>query len=142
MGCGICETVESIRRGEHAGLIAELSETYAVLGENQGLRGWCVLLLKEHREHLSELDSARQCRIFADVVRVAGAVREVVRPRRINYECLGNVAPHIHWHVIPRHEDDPEPRAPVWGWSAERLRGEMGEAERGELVLALRAAVG
>lgn len=139
--CPICGTLEQIRRGGHPGLIAELSETYAVLGDNQGLRGWCVLLLKGHREHLSELGLERQCLIFADVARMAAAVKAVVQPRRINYECLGNVVPHIHWHVIPRHEDDPEPRAPVWGWSAERLRGNMSEAERAELVHAIREAL-
>jgi diadenosine tetraphosphate (Ap4A) HIT family hydrolase len=137
-GCELCARIDRISQGQDPALIAELDQTYAILGDNQGLRGWCVLLLKGHREHLGELDVPRQCRVFADVARVAAAVREMVRPRRVNYECLGNVAPHIHWHVIPRHEDDPEPRAPVWGWSAERLRGDMGEAERAELVEELR----
>jgi diadenosine tetraphosphate (Ap4A) HIT family hydrolase len=32
----------------------------------------------------------------------------------MNYELLGNQVPHIHWHLIPRLADDPEPRWPVW----------------------------
>lgn len=132
-GCEICSRITQIRRGEFSGLIAELHETYAILGENQGYRGWCVLYLKGHREHLSELDVARQCRIFGEVALVARAIREIVNPRRINYECLGNVVPHIHWHIIPRHADDPEPTKPVWGWSADQLKGTISDAERGKL---------
>jgi diadenosine tetraphosphate (Ap4A) HIT family hydrolase len=27
---------------------------------------------------------------------------------------LGNVVPHLHWHVIPRYADDAHFPAPVW----------------------------
>lgn len=140
--CPICSGIERIRRAEHPGFIAELGETYVVLGDNQGLRGWCVLLLKGHREHLADLDVARQCRIFGEVALVAQTIREVVSPRRINYECLGNLVPHIHWHIIPRHADDPEPTKAVWGFTPERLRGTMSDGERADLIAAFRRALG
>jgi diadenosine tetraphosphate (Ap4A) HIT family hydrolase len=35
-------------------------------------------------------------------------------PRKLNYELLGNAAPHLHWHLFPRHADDPRPIGPVW----------------------------
>ena len=147
--CPICDTVAKIRRGGHAALIAELSESYAVLGENQGCPGWCVLLLKEHAEHLAGLGAARQRSLWDDVARVAGAVRGVFAttgkaggPPRINYECLGNMVPHIHWHLIPRHADDPEPAKPVWGWPEERLRGAMSPHARTALIERLRIRLG
>ena len=128
--------------------LAELEETVAFLGENQGCPGWCVLVLKEHAEHLAELPIASQQRGFADVARVAAAIRSVFPtsgagggPPRINYECLGNVVAHVHWHVIPRHADDPSPRAPVWGWDGARLRSDMSEAEREALAARLRGAL-
>jgi diadenosine tetraphosphate (Ap4A) HIT family hydrolase len=35
----------------------------------------------------------------------------------MNYECLGNSSPHLHWHLIPRYIDDPRWGQPVWeGW--------------------------
>ena len=129
--------------------IAELTEGIVLLGDNQGLPGWCVLVLKDHREHLAELDHDRQAQVWGDVARVAAAIRSVFPasgrgggPPRINYECLGNLVPHIHWHVIPRHADDPEPTKAVWVWPDERLRGSMTDAERAELVLKLRGAMG
>lgn len=145
MPCEICQRIQVIKAGKHPLFLGELSETYAVLGDNQGCPGWCVLLLKEHVEHLGLLSIERQQRVFTDVARVAGAVRAEFAtsgagggPPRINYECLGNVVAHVHWHVVPRHADDPTPRAPVWGWSSEALRGTMVVKEREALAARLR----
>lgn len=149
MSCEICDRIREIRAGTHPLLLGELSETYAVLGDNQGCPGWCVLLLKEHVEHLGLLSIERQQRVFGDVSRVAAVVRREFAtsgagggPPRINYECLGNVVAHVHWHVVPRHGDDPTPRAPVWGWSLDTLRGTMTTEKRVELAGRLRQAIG
>jgi diadenosine tetraphosphate (Ap4A) HIT family hydrolase len=37
-----------------------------------------------------------------------------VQPDHINVAALGNVIPHLHWHVIPRYRDDPRWGAPIW----------------------------
>lgn len=112
-----------------------------MLGDNQGCPGWCVLILKDHHEHLGELPLDRQQRLWGDVAQVAAAQRAVFGRVRINYECLGNVVPHIHWHLIPRHHDDPEPKSPVWGWPMERLRGTAAASERLETARRIRVAL-
>lgn len=144
--CPICRTLAGI--GSHPWVVAELGETWVVLGDNQGCPGWCVLLLKEHHEHLAELPLGRQTRVFAEVARVAAAIRAVFPtggrgggPVRINYECLGNLVAHVHWHVVPRHADDPEPTKPVWAWPEERLKGAMSDDARRELVAKLKQAL-
>ena len=139
MDCFACERIQQIRRGENPHFFAELAESYAVLADEQAYRGWCILLLKDHHEHLAGLPLDRQSRLWNDVARVASAVTRELKPVRINYECLGNLLHHIHWHVIPRHADDPDPTKPVWGWPEEQLKGTMTEAEQGELVKQLRA---
>lgn len=128
--------------------IAELDRTVVFLNDQQGCRGWCVCVLKEHVEHMDELPLEVQREVFGEVARVARAVRAVFPvsgagggPPRINYECLGNVAAHIHWHVIPRHADDPTPRAAVWGWDAAALKGNVSADERRALADALRTAL-
>jgi diadenosine tetraphosphate (Ap4A) HIT family hydrolase len=122
--------------------ICELRESVVFLHEHQAYAGWCVLVLKEHAEHLHALPVSRQVRLWEDVAQVAGAIVRGFSPRRLNYECLGNVAGHVHWHVIPRYAEpvDPEPGATVWvrpaaerdcGVSAERaaeLIGRLREA--------------
>ncbi len=32
----------------------------------------------------------------------------------MNYELLGNFVSHLHWHLVPRHDDDVRPTAPIW----------------------------
>lgn len=146
MTCPLCETVA--KRSSHPAFIAEFSRSVVMLGENQGCPGWCVLVLKEHVEHMDALEESAQREVFGEVARVARAIRRVFPGRgkgggavRINYECLGNVEPHVHWHVIPRHGDDPTPGKTVWGWGEAELRGAMSAGERAALVARLRGAM-
>ncbi len=146
--CPLCEAAQCAAGGGHASWLASLDECHVLLGENQGCRGWCVLVLKEHVEHLDALPGERQARIFAEVARVARAIRRVFPasgagggPPRINYECLGNLVPHVHWHVIPRHADDPTPTRAVWGWDPRQLRGRLGAGQRAEMIDRLRRAL-
>jgi diadenosine tetraphosphate (Ap4A) HIT family hydrolase len=32
----------------------------------------------------------------------------------MNYEMLGNQTPHLHWHLIPRYQGDPDAAHPIW----------------------------
>ena len=96
--------------------IAALRESVVFLHEHQAYPGWCVVVLNDHAEHLGDLPVARQLRLWEDVAQVAAAVRRAFAPVRINYECLGNLVGHVHWHVIPRYAEpaDPDPRSTVW----------------------------
>ena len=42
------------------------------------------------------------------------ALRMIVEPDKINLASLGNLVPHLHWHVIPRWRDDSHFPAPIW----------------------------
>ena len=46
--------------------------------------------------------------------RVARRLAELFRPDKINYELLGNMVPHMHWHLVPRFTDDPLWPRPIW----------------------------
>jgi len=144
--CMACQRLRLMEtRGVEANpfFVAELQETIAVLHDHQGFEGWTVLLLKDHVEHLAELSLARQAAIFHDVARVANAVRSVLSPRRINYECLGNVMAHVHWHVIPRYAApvDPDPKRPVWVFGAEYLECGSDAGRVTALAARIRAAL-
>jgi diadenosine tetraphosphate (Ap4A) HIT family hydrolase len=45
---------------------------------------------------------------------VAASVFDAFGPRKLNYEALGNGAPHLHWWITPRYVTDARPRAPIW----------------------------
>ena len=146
MPCPLCTRLES--RPRRPRFVADLARSTVFLGERQNPRGWCVLVLKDHVEHMASLPVGVQSEIFGEVARVAAAIRTVFTasdpespPLRINYECLGNQVAHVHWHVIPRHADDPDPRNTVWNWSRETIGPPPEKRSLIELAESLRGAL-
>jgi diadenosine tetraphosphate (Ap4A) HIT family hydrolase len=141
MDCFACDRIAQIRRGENPHFIAELAESYVVLADEQAYNGWCILLLKDHHEHLASLSLRRQSRLWEDVAKVAAAMTRELEPARINYECLGNELHHIHWHVIPRYANDPAPQEPVWMRSRDERHVILTPDHEAALVAKLRRAL-
>jgi len=142
MACPACDRLDRIARNADPEFVATLSESHVVLADEQLYRGYCILFLRDHAEHLTDLSLERQGRVWDDVARVAAAVRKVVEPVRLNYASLGNFVTHVHWHVIPRHADDPEPMNPIWNRPLSERRKALPMAERERLVADLRRALG
>lgn len=86
--------------------------------EGVAFPGFCRVVWQAHVAELSDL-AAEQRRHLLDVVQaVERALRAVVRPDKINLASLGNLVPHLHWHVIPRWRDDSHFPAPIWAPAA------------------------
>jgi diadenosine tetraphosphate (Ap4A) HIT family hydrolase len=82
--------------------------------EGEAFPGFCRVVWTAHVRELSDLTSSERNRLWAVVTAVEQAVREVMQPDKINLASLGNVVPHLHWHVIPRWADDSHFPAPIW----------------------------
>lgn len=95
-------------------LIGDCGASRAYLFDDQFFRGWTVLVLKAHATELFTLTPNIRGRLMDEVAAVAQSLAMVYAARKINYELLGNQLPHIHWHLIPRCQDDPAPLDPVW----------------------------
>jgi diadenosine tetraphosphate (Ap4A) HIT family hydrolase len=112
--CEICRRIQECRAGTHPGLIAETETGFAVLGDSQFFRGYALLLCKYPATELDELPPDVRLKYLEEMALLAEAVREVTQPHKLNYECLGNMVHHLHWHVFPRRADEPHPEKPVW----------------------------
>jgi diadenosine tetraphosphate (Ap4A) HIT family hydrolase len=112
--CEICRRLDDARAGRHSALIAELDTGFAVLGDSQFFRGYAVLLCKTPATELHELPQGIRVRYLEEMSQLAEAVARATGCHKINYECLGNQVPHLHFHVFPRRLTDPDPMAPVW----------------------------
>jgi len=108
--CVMCTRVA----GEGPLFIADLPTSRVYFNEDQFFPGWVFVVLKRHAVELYELTASERAAQVEDVARVARALASVYQPVKMNYELLGNQVPHIHWHLVPRLADDPEPRRPVW----------------------------
>jgi diadenosine tetraphosphate (Ap4A) HIT family hydrolase len=108
--------VEAARAGELVRVIARMASGWAVLGDPQITRGYCLLLPDPVVSDLNALGGEARRQFLDDMAALGDAVLAVTAAERINYEILGNVEPALHAHVIPRFAaEDPAVRTkPVW----------------------------
>lgn len=94
--------------------VAELEHSFVVLNRDQYFPGYTLLFTKQHVTELFHLDRAVRSGLMEEVSGVAEALFTLFRPEKINYELLGNMVPHIHWHLVPRHASEPLWPRPIW----------------------------
>jgi diadenosine tetraphosphate (Ap4A) HIT family hydrolase len=137
--CAICTIIAKTRAGENPNFVMELPQSFVVLGDAQLYRGYCILLAKHHATelHLMPRDAARA--LFDEAVTVGAAIASVTQPLKLNYECLGNAEPHVHWHIFPRYANDPMRRAPIWARSEAERKVALNDRDRRALIDSLRA---
>jgi len=106
-GCELCD-------------LAALKPVYAdsklsvIIVGDANYPGFCRVIWRDHVREMSDLSREDRLLLNEAVVQVELAVREVMKPAKVNVASLGNVVPHLHWHVIPRYTDDAHFPAPVW----------------------------
>lgn len=103
-----------IKEGMNKYFVYEMKSGYVVLGDSQFYKGYTLLLAKQHCSELHQLDQETKLLFLKEMSIVAEAVYNVFKPVKLNQELLGNREPHLHWHIFPRHEDDPNINNPVW----------------------------
>ena len=88
----------------------EVSDAYLQRADVQ--RGYTIVIWRgRHVAEPTELEPDEAARSWLEVLRVARALEEHLRPVKTNYDTLGNALPHLHTHVVPRFAEDPRP-----GW--------------------------
>lgn len=102
--------------------------------------GYVRVIWNNHVREMSELRSEERERLMKTVFAVESAQRTVLNPLKVNLASLGNLTPHLHWHVIARFADDLHFPQPVWG-TPQRTPDELGLAERRGAVDRLRELI-
>lgn len=108
--CALCRTPgdETLWQDEACRLV--------LVGGDEGrdFPGFCRVIWRDHVAEMGDLAASERRHLMNVVFAAEFAVREVMRPDKINLASLGNVVPHLHWHVIPRWSGDSRFPAPVW----------------------------
>lgn len=73
------------------------------------------VIAQSHVAEFSMLDATARQRCMALVAAVERTLIERLAPRKINLAALGNMVPHLHWHVIARFDWDSHFPQAVWG---------------------------
>src|SRR5262245_30083397 len=90
------------------------AECRVVLCAEPDYPGFCRVIVHEHVREMSDLPRARRRHVLDVVCATERALRDVLAPDKINLASLGNLVPHVHWHVIPRRTGDPCYPAAIW----------------------------
>ena len=107
-GCELCD-------GVGGQLIVDTGLLRVVLIDEPQYPGFCRVIWTAHATEMTDLPAADRSHLMQAVCKVESALRSVMQPQKINLASLGNMTPHLHWHVIPRFVDDAHFPTPVWG---------------------------
>jgi len=80
------------------------------------------VIWNSHVREMTDLSAQQREHCMNVVFAVERTLRDLLRPHKINLASFGNVAPHVHWHVIPRFEDDAHFPLSVWGETQRAVR--------------------
>jgi diadenosine tetraphosphate (Ap4A) HIT family hydrolase len=135
-GCELCE-LSSVATPS---TVVDNDKFIVILVDDANYPGFARVIWKDHVREVSDLADADRLLLNDAVYKLELAVREVMQPLKVNVASLGNVVPHLHWHVIPRYADDAHFPAPVWA-QAQRTTDEAVLVARRALVPQLAEAI-
>ena len=110
MSCELCAA-------ENETMLWQNENCRVILVADDDYPGFCRVIWQRHIKEMTDLKTAEQQYLMSVVFAVERALREVMQPDKINLASLGNVTPHLHWHVIPRFATDKNYPNPIWGKS-------------------------
>jgi diadenosine tetraphosphate (Ap4A) HIT family hydrolase len=85
-----------------------------IRADEAGFPAFYRLVWSDHVGEFSDLGPAERRLCMDAVVQVEQTLRAHLHPRKVNLAALGNLVPHLHWHIVARFEWDSHFPAPVW----------------------------
>ena len=109
-----------------------------IRADEAGFPAFYRVVWNAHVAEFSDLSALERAHCMDVVVQVEQALRQHLQPTKINLAALGNMVPHLHWHVIARFDWDSHFPAPVWAAAVrdrvpareEALRAQLPALER------------
>lgn len=97
------------------GLLVFRNDTLRIIqADEAGFPAFYRVVWNRHVAEFSDLTAAERDTCMNAVVVVEQVLRTELQPTKINLAALGNMVPHLHWHVIARFAWDSHFPAPVW----------------------------
>jgi diadenosine tetraphosphate (Ap4A) HIT family hydrolase len=115
--CPLCQQM--------GGLIVKQAERWRVVRvdgpEGAAFPAFYRVIWQAHVAELSELEAGERAECLDVVVAIERVLRQHLAPTKINLASLGNVVPHLHWHVVARFDWDSHFPNPIWGAARREL---------------------
>jgi diadenosine tetraphosphate (Ap4A) HIT family hydrolase len=108
-------------------LVFDAAKFRVIHAAEEGFPAFYRVVWKDHVAEWSDLSTADRTLCMEAVAVVERSLRDGLAPAKINLAALGNMVPHLHWHVIARFDWDNRFPAPVWA-PAQKERDRQREA--------------
>lgn len=134
--CAYCGNQEVLSQfGIH---ICDLNESRLYLFKEQSHPGRVIVASKRHVGDFTDLTDAERDGFFADVAHVSRALKAAFHPGKVNYGAYNDKGGHLHFHLVPKYEDEFE-----WGgvFAMNPGRVERTDAEYAALIEQIKAAL-
>ena len=105
--------------------------------------GYLRVIWEAHVAEMTDLGATDCAHLWQVLLGAERVLRRLKGLDKVNLASLGNMVPHLHWHVIPRYRDDAH--FPDAIWAPPRRRGSSPHAvilPSATLAAALRAELG
>jgi len=106
--CELCATSGGV-------VLWQSAQCRVVRVEHPDYPGFCRVIWNRHVREMTDLDAGTRAYLMDVVFAVESVVRALFLPDKINLASLGNMTPHLHWHIIARWETDTHFPEPIWG---------------------------
>ena len=106
--CPLCE-------GDGGLLVFRNEDLRIIQASEAGFPAFYRVVWNRHVAEFSDLSPTERQVCMHAVAKVEQVLRSELQPTKINLAALGNMVPHLHWHVIARFDGDSHFPAPVWG---------------------------
>ena len=139
--CVLCKDELKPEEGQ---LIWRGDDCRVILVNDSDLPGFCRVIWNRHVAEMTDLSYGERDHLMNLVFAVEEAVRHVMHPDKVNIAALGNMVPHIHWHVIPRFKDDAFFPGSAWSQKTQETQATKLHTRRKkaqELPAAIKAAI-
>ena len=107
-GCELCRT-------EGSRVVARTAALRVVRPDDANFPATYRVVWNAHVVEWTDLPPEQRSLCMRAVAKVETVLREALVPTKINLASLGNLVPHLHWHVIARFDWDSHFPQPVWG---------------------------
>jgi diadenosine tetraphosphate (Ap4A) HIT family hydrolase len=105
--CPLCE-------GDGGQLVFRGAKYRVIRAEEAGFPAFYRVVWTDHVAEFSDLTREDRLLCMEAATCVEQVLRQHLQPTKINLAALGNMVPHLHWHVIARFDWDDRFPAPVW----------------------------
>ena len=113
----IHKRVRLANEGNNPTAIRRMSSGWLVLGDNQRLRGYSLLLSDPVVLDINQLTGEARASFLRDMATIGDVLMEVTGSKLINYMILGNWDRALHAHIHPRYGDEPDQTRQQGPWA-------------------------